>query len=56
MSREFYIPHKILTGQGALESAEPYIKEMGIKPLLVSGPNTSKAPCFQELKKLLESA
>lgn len=56
MSREFYIPHKILTGQGALESAEPYIKQMGIKPLLVSGPNTSKAPCFDELKKLLESA
>lgn len=54
MSREFYIPHKILTGQGALEDAAVYIKQMGKKPLLVSGPNTSKAACFDELKKLLE--
>ena len=54
MSREFYIPHKILTGQGALEDAAVYIKQMGEKPLLVSGPNTSKAACFDELKKLLE--
>lgn len=54
MSREFYIPHKILTGQGALEDSAPYIKQMGEKPLLVSGPNTSKAPCFDELTKLLE--
>ena len=54
MSREFYIPNKILTGNGALEGSAPYIKQMGKKPLLVSGPNTSKAPCFDELKKLLD--
>lgn len=56
MSREFFIPKRIITGKNALAEAMPYIKEMGKKPLIVSGPNTSKAPCFCELERLLEGA
>lgn len=53
MSREFFIPKKILSGDGALDSLSELITECGKKALIVTGKNVRKLPCFTALCDML---
>ncbi len=55
MSREFLMPDYIVSGENALEGAKKYLSEIGKKPLLISGPHTSKSSDFARLKSLLST-
>lgn len=55
MSREFIIPKKIITGEGAIENAIPYIISMGKKPLIVTGRIVAKSDAFKTLAEGLEN-
>ena len=37
MAREFIMPHRIITGAGALEAAAPELGRMGKKAMIVTG-------------------
>ncbi len=54
MSREFFIPKKIISGSGALDAAGTVVKNYGRKPLIVTGKNVRKLECFANLCKTLE--
>lgn len=54
MSREFFIPKKIISGDGALESLGKVIKDFGKKALIVTGKNVHRLECFAELCFMLE--
>lgn len=53
MSREFFIPKKILSGDGALGSLSELITDCGKKALIVTGKNVRKLPCFTALCDML---
>lgn len=53
MSREFFIPKKILSGDGALGSLSELITECGKKALIVTGKNVRQLPCFTALCDML---
>ncbi len=55
MSREFFIPKKIISGSGALDAAGTVVKNYGRKPLIVTGKNVRKLECFANLCKTLEN-
>lgn len=55
MSQEFFIPKKIISGNGALNTLSAVIKNYGNKALIVTGKNVHKLDCFFELCKMLES-
>ncbi len=54
MGREFRIPNKVFTGEGALLTAESTIKSCGKKALIVTGGHVSKLDCFKNLTDLLD--
>ena len=54
MSREFFIPKKIITGSGALDAVGEIIKNYGKKALIVTGKNVRRLDCFSALCKTLE--
>lgn len=53
MSREFFIPKKILSGDGALDSLSELVGDCGKKALIVTGKNVRKLPCFTALCDML---
>ncbi len=53
MSREFFIPKKILSGDGALGSLPELITDCGKKALIVTGKNVRQLPCFTALCDML---
>lgn len=53
MSREFLIPHTVITGENALSGAASYISDMGKKALIISDPIISKLDCYKKLISLL---
>ena len=53
MAREFFIPKKILSGDGALDSLSEIISDCGKKALIVTGKNVRKLPCFTVLCDML---
>lgn len=53
MSREFFIPPKILSGDNALDSLGELIQNYGKKALIVTGKNVRKLPCFASLCDML---
>ncbi len=55
MSREFFIPKKIISGSGAFDAAGTVVKNYGRKPLIVTGKNVRKLECFANLCKTLEN-
>ena len=55
MSREFFIPKRIISGNGALDAAGSIIKSCGKKALIVTGKNVHKLDCFSALCKMLEN-
>lgn len=55
MSREFFIPKKIISGDGALDALGAVIKNYGKKALIVTGKNVRRLECFSSLCKMLES-
>lgn len=56
MSREFLMPHYVVTGDNALEGAAKYFEKMGKKALIISGTVTSKSESFAELEAALDKA
>ena len=50
----FSVPARIVTGEQALSEAAPLLKELGARPLVVSGPHTVKTPFFAEFASLLQ--
>ena len=54
MSREFFIPKKIITGSRALDAVGEIIKNYGKKALIVTGKNVRRLDCFSALCKTLE--
>lgn len=54
MAREFFIPKKIISGDGALDSLGTVVKNYGKKALIVTGKNVHKLNCFSALCKMLE--
>ena len=54
MSREFFIPKKIISGNGALDAVGTVIKKYGKKALIVTGKNVRGLGCFSALCKMLE--
>lgn len=54
MSREFFIPKKIISGNGALDAAGTVIKKYGKKAFIVTGKNVRGLECFSALCKMLE--
>ena len=54
MSFQFKIPDRTIMGADALESAEPYIKEMGKKALIVTGKHVTKSGLTEKLTSLLD--
>ena len=56
MSKEFLVPKRIITGEGAIEKAIPYLAAMGKKPLIVTGRIVSELDAFKLLTdRLTES-
>lgn len=55
MSREFFIPRKIISGNGALDAAGSVIKKYGKKALIVTGKNVRGLECFSALCEMLEN-
>ncbi len=53
MAREFFIPKKILSGDGALGSLPELITDCGKKALIVTGKNVRQLPCFTALCDML---
>lgn len=53
MAREFFIPNKILSGDGALDSLSEIIAECGKKALIITGKNVRRLPCFASLCDML---
>lgn len=53
MSREFFIPPKILTGSGALDALSPVISEYGSKALIVTGKTVATLESFKKLTCIL---
>ena len=53
MAREFFIPKKILSGDGALGSLSELITDCGKKALIVTGKNVRQLPCFTALCDML---
>lgn len=53
MSREFFIPKKILSGDGALDALSELITDCGKKALIVTGKNVRQLPCFTALCDML---
>lgn len=49
MAREFFLPKKILSGDGALDSLSELIGDCGKNALIVTGKNVRKLPCFTAL-------
>ncbi len=56
MAREFFIPKKIVSGDGALDSLGTVVKNYGKKALIVTGKNVHKLNCFSALCKMLEDS
>lgn len=54
MSREFFIPKKIISGNCALDAVGTVIKKYGKKALIVTGKNVRGLRCFSALCKMLE--
>lgn len=54
MSREFFIPKKIISGSGALEALSDIVENYGRKPLIVTGQNVRKLECFSALCEMLK--
>ncbi len=54
MSREFFIPKKVISGNGALDAVGAVIKNYGKKALIVTGKNVRGLGCFSALCKMLE--
>ena len=54
MSREYFMPKKIISGNGALDAAGTVIKKYGKKALIVTGKNVRGLGCFSALYKMLE--
>lgn len=53
MAREFFIPKKILSGDGALDSLSELIGDCGKRALIVTGKNVRQLPCFSALCDML---
>lgn len=53
MAREFFIPKKILSGDGALDSLSELVGGCGQKALIVTGKNVRKLSCFKALCDML---
>lgn len=53
MAREFFIPKKILSGDGALDSLAELVGDCGKKALIVTGKNVRKLSCFTALCDML---
>lgn len=53
MAREFFIPKKILSGDGALDSLSELLSDCGKKALIVTGKTVRKLPCFTALCDIL---
>lgn len=53
MSREFFIPQKILTGRDAMDALSPVIKEYGSKALIVTGKTVVTLDPFKKLTCIL---
>ena len=53
MAWEFFIPKKILSGDGALDSLSELISTCGKKALIVTGKNVRRLPCFTSLCDML---
>ena len=55
MSREFLMPRVVITGAGALDGAAAHFVKLSTKPLIISGPTTSKLECYKKVTALLDS-
>lgn len=53
MAREFFIPKKILSGDGTLDSLSELVGDCGKKALIVTGKNVRKLSCFTALCDML---
>ena len=53
MSREFFIPKTILSGDGVLDALSELITDCGKQALIVTGKNVRKLPCFTALCDML---
>lgn len=53
MAREFFIPKKILSGDGTLGSLSELVGDCGKKALIVTGKNVRRLPCFADLCDML---
>lgn len=56
MAREFFLPGRILSGEGALEEMPQHLGGFGKKALLVTGKTVCKLDGFQRLTRLLSQA
>ncbi|SDB33590.1 Alcohol dehydrogenase, class IV [Eubacterium oxidoreducens] len=50
----FFIPNHVFTGEDALQQALPYMKQLGEKALIVTGPHVGKSPMVEKLREGLE--
>lgn len=56
MAKEFFVPNKIIMGEGAVGSLSAYVKDFGKKALIISGKTVSTLPCYKALTDALDSA
>lgn len=54
MSREFYVPSKVICGRGGVLDAVPGFKALGKKALIVTGTTVVTLDCFKQLTAALK--